>query len=109
MSVTKVTKVVKVGDTEVIVRELTVSDVRAWLVSNTNTKEKVDIVDNMLFDDISLEDVKLMSNITDDVIEGLAVSQLRQVVEVCKELNSYFFKLREQLVVLGKAKTAKET
>lgn len=104
-----VTKVVKVRDTEVTVRELTVSDIRAWLVANTNSKEKVDIVDNMLFDDISLEDIKLMSSITDDVIEALAVSQLRQVVEVCKELNPYFFNMREQLVSLGKTKVRKET
>ncbi|WP_443191402.1 hypothetical protein [Pseudomonas indica] len=77
----------KVGDREIICRELTVSSIRGML-SHAMTS---DIVNEALFDDIRLSDLVFMTNLEKEEIEEILPSELRLIVDGCKEANPDFF------------------
>lgn len=83
------TVVKKLGDKEVICRELTVGSVRQLLA----TESSYDIVSDGLFEDIRLADFALLTSLTADEIEVMLPSELAVVVEGCKEANPDFFGL----------------
>lgn len=101
----RITKVVPVGDINITVKELLVSEVREWVSGAKIAKDDngvVDVVGSLLFDDITLPDIKIMSNITDEQMEGMGVSELRLIVEAAKGINPFFFAMRGRLIELGK-------
>lgn len=86
----------------VTVRELTVGEIRAWL-KDVQGDGTVDLVDVMLLRDVSLQDIGHMSSLTAAQIEGLTPSQLHQVLDAAREINSDFFALRAGILSVGLA------
>lgn len=80
-------KVIVVGGTEVIVRELTVAGVRNLVLAEKDES----LVDSTLFEDARLSDLQVFTNLTADDISELKPSQLRLVLDSCKEMNPDFF------------------
>lgn len=108
MSGLAVTRTVVIGEggeapLAVTVRELTVSEIRAWLADVQKASDSVDVIDVMLLRDVSLQDVQRMSSLTAEQVEGLAPSHLRKVVADARELNEDFFALRAGLLSVAAA------
>ncbi len=80
----------------VTVRELTVAEVRAWLVE-AEAGERVDPLHALAFDDFGLADIARMCDATADELEAFAPSDLSPLVEACRGLNPHFFKVRAAL------------
>lgn len=81
------------------VKELTVGEIRSWLLSKTVAG---DLVDSMLFDEISLSDIPVLTTLTDDELTGLAPSEIDSLLPQLKEVNARFFMMREKVVALGR-------
>lgn len=96
MSEMTASKVVKVGEVEVIVRELSVSDVRKLMQEVSDQ----DLVSNVLFEDIRLSDLCLMTSVTESQINDLRPSQLAKLLDACKEVNPHFFGMLGRLTKL---------
>lgn len=84
-------KVVEVADISVKIRELTVKEVRSWLI---NAGDDKDIVGQLLLDDCTLNDLSIMSSLTAGKAEKLTPSELEEIKEGCKAVNPHFFNLR---------------
>jgi hypothetical protein len=92
----------------VTVRELTVGEVRAWLADaegqvGRDADGMPDIIGLWLLDECSFGDLKRMSDVSDERLNDLTDSDLRALVDACKDLNPGFFGLRARLTALGKA------
>lgn len=70
--------------------------VRAWLQSYDPTAT-IDVVAAFLFPDCTLDEIKRMTDLTDDRINELKPSQVQEVIAVCKELNPHFFAMQARL------------
>lgn len=93
-----VTKTVAIAGIDVLVREITVGQVRDWL---RDLDAQGDAVDVCLFDDISLPDLYRMTSLTREQADVMAPRQLREVVEAARALNADFFAMRARLAQLG--------
>ena len=80
-------KIVIVGGLEVIVRELTVTGLRNLLLAENDES----VLDSTLFEDVRLSDLQAFTNLKADDISELKPSELRLIIDACKELNSDFF------------------
>lgn len=80
-------KIVIVGGSEVIVRELTVAGLRNLLLAENDES----VLDSTLFEDVRLSDLQAFTNLKADDISELKPSELRLIIDACKELNSDFF------------------
>lgn len=87
------TTLVKVGDKEVICRELTVAGVRQ-LITAPGAGE---LIKDALFPDLRLGDLPALTNLTEDDIEAMRPSELAQVVAGCKKANPDFFAMLARL------------
>ena len=83
----------KVGEREVVCRELTVGQVRAVLAKDC----KKDLANVGLMGDMLLEDMELFTSLTDDEVEAMHPSELADVVAGCKEANPHFFAMLDRL------------
>lgn len=86
------------GDKSVIVREMTVLQVREWVAALQQQSEQRDLVGEALFRDCALPDLQRMTSLTAADIDALRPSQIREVIALCKELNPDFFGLMGLLV-----------
>ncbi|WP_236234877.1 hypothetical protein [Pseudomonas tohonis] len=77
----------KFGEHEVIIRELTVADVRALMGRAPDN----DLLGAALFEEIALVDLPAFTSLTAEKIELMRPSELRQVISACKEVNQDFF------------------
>lgn len=93
-------KVLVIGELRVTVRELTVGEVRV-MFKRMAEMQNPDPVDETLLEEISLVDLKLMTDLPDNLADDLTPSQLRQIYETCREVNPDFFALRERVELLG--------
>ena len=75
----------------VTVRELTVAEIRAWIAESQEASP--DLVNNLLLRDVALEDLTHLSSLTAEQIDQLAPSQLQEVLDVAREVNTHFFVL----------------
>lgn len=81
-----------VGNISVVVRELTMLQVRTWIAEMTAPASgELDLVDEGFFADCAISDLKRMTSLTDEQINHMRPSELRQVIALCKELNPDFF------------------
>lgn len=99
MSMT-LTQSVQLGELRVAVRELTVGEIRAWIKRMAEVGNP-DLVSDTLLPDISLMDLQAMTDLEPEQMEALTPSQLRTVLEACREVNKDFFGLRENVQALG--------
>jgi voltage-gated potassium channel Kch len=87
------THLVKVGDKEIICRELTVAGARALFSSERSG----DMVTDALFKELRLTDIELMTSLSASEIDQMLPSQLAEVVEGCKKANPDFFGFLDRL------------
>lgn len=92
-------KEMQLGEVSVTVRELTVLQLRAWLAEIVApSAAELDMLDEALFTDCAIGDLKRMTSLTEEQINHLRPSQLREVIALCKELNPDFFGFMGRLV-----------
>lgn len=96
------TKTISVGGLDVTARELTVTEIRAWYAKLTDPQEAVDVVDVLLFRDLSVADICTMSDLTPEALASLAPSDIDKVIAAIKEVNPRFFEMRARLAELGR-------
>lgn len=85
----RIIREIKVGNRVVLVRELTVDELRAWMAGH---QIEADLVDTLFEDvDLSLADFPAFSDLTADEVGGLAPSQLEPVAALIREVNQRFF------------------
>lgn len=87
------------GDKPVIVREMTVMQVRQWLADMQQLGDQRDLIGEALLGECALSDLQRMTTLTAAAIDALRPSQLREVLAVCKELNPDFFGLMRRLAM----------
>lgn len=103
-----VTREVEVCDITVIVKELTVAEIRAWLSepAPSNEDREIDLLtDLMNFEGIGMDEIHRFTDLKKDIVEQLPPSAISKIAAVIKELNTVFFnqyvpalnKLRERL------------
>lgn len=83
----------KIGDREVVCRELTVAAVRQLLARTTPG----DLVSAALFEDVALDDLPVLTSLTREEVDAALPSELETVVEGCKEANPHFFAMLGRL------------
>lgn len=99
-------RTVILGEHSITARELTVGEIRTWMKRLAGESEH-DPVGAVLLEEISLADLKEMTDATDEQLDGLKPSQLRQLYAACVEVNPDFFALRERIEGLGKSVLAR--
>ena len=99
MSELSSSRVLNLDGREVIVRELTVAGVRQMLMPDATN----DIVGDALFEEVRLVDLQRMTSLSTEDVEALRPSQLRHVLDACREMNRDFFAMLARLAsVQGK-------
>ena len=83
--------VIEVAGLSVEINELTVSEIRSWLVHAET--ESNDIVGSLLIDGCPLDTIVTMSSITQRQISELTPSEIETLKEGCQKINSHFFEL----------------
>lgn len=97
----RVIREIEVGGVKIQVKELTVREIRAWLKDSGMVSG--DLVDAALFEEFSLPDLQRMTDLTTAAVAELTPGELRQVFEVCEEVNADFFAMRSRALALGRA------
>lgn len=99
---------VEIAGQTVLVRELTVAEIRQWLANLKADVAKEDSLSLILFDDVTFGDLRLMTDLTDEQLASATPSELRQVADKIKAVNSHFFAFRGRLSAMGE-KAKKKT
>lgn len=88
-------RLVRIGDHQVSVRELTVAQVRQLMDTIT-----ADTVGDALLNGLRLHDLTVMTSLTSSQIDELVPSQLEELAEACRGANRHFFEMLERLANL---------
>jgi hypothetical protein len=96
------TKTIELRGQEVTARELTTLEVRNWLSSQRDAAE-FDVVDNFLFaeEGVSTADLRLMSDVSAELLDSLTPSEILPLAQAIKEVNPNFFEMRRRLIAIG--------
>lgn len=97
------TKTITLGDPprDVTIREPTVAEMRNWLIELDRLKdEPIDFVTHGLFNDASLTDIVLMSNLSLEDLNVMVPSEIRELIATCQELNPDFFTIRSRKMLM---------
>ena len=87
----RVIQEITVGDAKVLVKELTLAELRAWLAESAG-RTTLDLVDELFSEqDLLVSDIPFFSDISAEAIEGLAPSEMDPLVEKIREVNGRFF------------------
>lgn len=92
---------------KVLIRELTLGDLRAWLAECAG-RNTVDLVDEVFADqDLLVGDLPAFCDLTALEIEGMAPSEVAPVVQAIREVNERFFGIwrRRLAAVMGSPAT----
>ena len=89
-------RTIKLGERSVTVRELTVAEVRDWMVE-AETGAGQDPLHALVLEDCGLGDLARMSDIGTAEMEAYAPSDLAELIAACKALNPHFFRMRAAL------------
>lgn len=84
---------VLIGGLHVIVREMTVAQVRQLM--DTVTADTLG--DALLGGALRLHDLSVMSSITTEQIDDMTPSQLEELAQACREANRHFFEMLGRL------------
>ena len=93
---------IQIGDKSVAVRELSISEVRNWVVE-TEAGASVDPLRALVFDDCSLDDLARMCDLQAAEMEQFGPLELAPLRDKCKAFNPHFFKVREALIGVSRA------
>lgn len=90
----------RLGDKDVTVRELTVTEIRDWMAAVESASEEsrpsLDLGD-VLFEDVGFKELAMMTDARPEDLEGATPSELRELADLCKRVNSHFFAMNERL------------
>lgn len=87
----RVIREVQLGEKRVLVKELTLAELRAWLAEAAG-RLTVDLVDEVFADqDILVSDIPFFSEIPADALSDLAPSEIDPLVTAIREVNARFF------------------
>lgn len=87
----RVIREIEVGGDKVLVKELTLADLRAWLVEAAS-RLTVDLVDEVFSDqDILVSDIPFFCDLNTESLKGLAPSEIEPLVTMIREVNARFF------------------
>lgn len=104
---------------EVTVRELTVGETRAWFADfvqyATQLKQQQlqqqqlqqDALSLVLFEEISLRDISMLTDLPAISIEPLHLTSLKQLVQAIIAVNPEWYDLRKRLMAMGEKAAAK--
>jgi hypothetical protein len=95
------TRSVMVGERPVVVKELTVTEVRNWVAELEG--RVLDPIRAMVFDDCSLDDLERMSDMPAADMEAYGPGDLAELHAAAKVLNPHFFNVREALISVSRA------
>lgn len=94
-------KTLTVGDKDVTVNELSVNEVRNWMADTESAAENdalmIDL-DDILFEDVRLSDLAVMSDQSIDQLREMRPSQLREIADVCRDVNEHFFSAADRIM-----------
>lgn len=96
---------ITVGGVVVTVRELTVAEIRAWLMRR-EAVPATDVLGELLFVETTLDEIREFSDLSAEAQETLTPAQLREVWERVKASNADFFGMRARLLALRLPDTA---
>lgn len=88
----RIIKEIAVGDRKILIKELTLAELRAWLAKQTDGVS-TDLAD-AIFDqssDLLVSDIPHFSDLTPEVLNDLAPSEIEPVVKEIVEVNQRFF------------------
>lgn len=85
---------VQLGQRTVIVRELTVREVRDWIISLETGAAIVDAGGEFVWDDCSLQDLARMTDCPLEVFDDYTPSEIEPVRKIARDLNPHFFRTR---------------
>ena len=83
----------RIGELEVVCRELSVGRLRALLAA----APEMDVVRDFLFEDVRLGDLPVLTNLSIEQVEELPPSALSLVIAGCREANPDFFGMLARL------------
>ena len=98
----RVIREIEVAGLKIQVRELTLKEIRAWFKSVSSPENGNDLVDATLFEEFSVSDLLVLTDLSMERIDGMTPTDVREVVAVAKEVNADFFAMRNRLVGLGR-------
>lgn len=93
---------VRIGERDITVREVSVAEVRDWIVE-IEAGAQVDPLRAFVFDDCSLDDLARMCDLSAEDMERYGPLELAPLRDKCKAFNPHFFKVREALVGVSRA------
>jgi hypothetical protein len=87
----RVIREVEFGEGKALVKELTLAELRAWLVEAAR-RVTVDLVDELFTDqDILISDIPYFCDLGIEALAGRAPSEIAPLVAVIREVNAHFF------------------
>ena len=89
----------EIAGRKVVIRELTVGEIRAWL--EIKGAETPDLIDSFLSEEMALSDIVQMCDLTITDLDGFTPTEIEQVIVKCKEVNARFFAMRGRLAEVG--------
>ncbi|WP_374981157.1 hypothetical protein PSGK_08360 [Pseudomonas solani] len=101
------TKISQAGGRGIQCRELSVEEIRDWLKSMETQAQAPDLVGDSLLPQFTLDDLERMTNATPQQLGGMTPSELRQLGDDCKAVNTDFFDLRARIEEGGRQLLAK--
>lgn len=95
------------GGRSVMVRELSVAEVRDWLkdLASAHPDEEIDLADVLLFESegLRLADFLRLTDLSPAELGALSVqTELEALLARCKEVNPRFFKALDRLLATGR-------
>lgn len=88
-------------DSQVQIKELTVGEIRNWMEQLATGESSFDAIDSLMLKDISFQDLKVITDITDDQLNEATPKLLTDLANRCREVNEDFFRLRTEVVKIG--------
>lgn len=98
----RITQLVELGEEQsVTVRELTVAEVRAWLLEGEREKgnkpSAMESIGILFLEDTTLQDIAYMTGLKLQDFDNFTPSQVNKISEVCKSLNAPFFRIQKEI------------
>jgi hypothetical protein len=93
------TKLIKIDDLEITVKELRVKDIRQIM----NSLSDINDIQN------AIELLPMVTDLPTEKIEEMAPSELNQVYDAAKEVNAFFLSLMEKSGIVTALKTSIQT
>lgn len=109
----RTTREIEVEGRKVTVKELTIAEIRGWLKDLEKRSEETnnaDPVSALLFEQSQMwfADIALMTDLKASDCEALTPTQLKAIMQACRELNESFFSMRDRLMGIGSAILAQQ-